>query len=340
MYSSPLISIIIPVYNTEFYLSKCLDSAVNQTFKDIEIILVDDGSLGNCKEICAQYPLVKYISYGENRGLFRAREEGVRSAQGEYILHLDSDDWLPLDACEHIATQIRKTSADILMHGSKRFLPKNILKRDALSAKLPLLDYFTNEKKHTHIFLWQLTIKKEILLNVYNDLKLTEHFILSEDVLHFYCCLYYAKTWGVVSEYCYFYNESSISATRKQITTEIALKDLKSMEILIRKLKEFRILNDLPENIFTSIIERQLQDRLGEFKASYKNLYWNQLIPRLGELFSYDLLAENIFNVLKTPSMKIPQRQFNYKLIKLQQKIFPDNSLLFNILQSLWWKIR
>ncbi|MGL5254373.1 MAG: glycosyltransferase family 2 protein [Brevinema sp.] len=337
---NPLISVIIPVYNTEIFLDRCLTSVENQTFKNIEIIVVDDGSPGNCKEICSKYPLVKYTSYNENRGLFAAREYGVRQACGQYIFHVDSDDWLPLDACSHIAKAISKTNADIYMHASKRFLPKNTLRRSALKVHGNLLEYFTKKDTSPHVFIWQLSIKRDILLKIYDDLQVKEHFILSEDVLHFYACLYYANNWDTISEICYHYNESNQSATRKILTTEKVLIDLNYMSILFSYLEKFRQTKGLPKNIFENIKRRQLMDRLSEIKTEYANIDWDKVFPILFDIFGTQYISDSLFDVIYNPSMKYPIRILVSKIHNIQQLILPKESWLFNILQGLWWKIK
>ena len=98
-----LISIIIPVYNVEQYLDRCVQSVIHQTLKNIEILLVDDGSPDRCPELCDGYALqdrrIKVI-HKKNGGLASARNTGLRVASGEFIFFLDSDDWLDLDGLE------------------------------------------------------------------------------------------------------------------------------------------------------------------------------------------------------------------------------------------------
>ena len=106
------VSIIIPVYNVEDYLYDCLDSAVNQTYKNIEIILIDDGSTDKSSEICKQYKMkyqtIKYI-YQENQGLSSARNTGINACTGEYIFCLDSDDFIARNLIEIMVNEIRDT---------------------------------------------------------------------------------------------------------------------------------------------------------------------------------------------------------------------------------------
>lgn len=99
--SEPLISIIVPVYNVELYLSRCIDSIINQSYKNLEIILVDDGSADNCGTICDDYAKkdgrIKVI-HKKNGGQAEARNKGIKLANGEYISFVDSDDYIPPDA--------------------------------------------------------------------------------------------------------------------------------------------------------------------------------------------------------------------------------------------------
>ena len=93
----PKVSIIVPIYNVEKYIHKCIDSILSQTFTDFELILVDDGSPDKCGEICEQYALkdnrIKVV-HKENGGLSDARNAGIDVASGKYIYFIDSDDWI------------------------------------------------------------------------------------------------------------------------------------------------------------------------------------------------------------------------------------------------------
>lgn len=101
------VSIIVPVYNAAPYLRECIDSLVNQTWKDIEVILVNDGSTDASGEICESYlddPRVIYY-YQVNAGVSAARNAGLDLATGKYICFVDSDDWLELDAIERLQNE-------------------------------------------------------------------------------------------------------------------------------------------------------------------------------------------------------------------------------------------
>ncbi|MBR4710799.1 MAG: glycosyltransferase family 2 protein [Clostridia bacterium] len=111
-----MISVIVPVYHVEPYLRQCVDSILDQTYRDIEILLIEDGSPDRCGEICDEYgrndDRVK-VYHTENRGLAAARNLGLREAAGEYIGFVDSDDWIEADMYEVLLRLLEKTGADV-----------------------------------------------------------------------------------------------------------------------------------------------------------------------------------------------------------------------------------
>ncbi|HGL1892625.1 TPA: glycosyltransferase family 2 protein [Streptococcus pneumoniae] len=137
------VSVIIPVYNVEKYLRRCLDSVVNQTYKDIEVILVNDGSPDNSKEICEEY-VAKYSNIQlinqKNAGLGAARNTGLQYITGNAVTFVDSDDWLELDAIEYYVASMKKSDADIVV-----------------TQMIRKKEYFSNEGTNG------MTIKEEVL---------------------------------------------------------------------------------------------------------------------------------------------------------------------------------
>lgn len=116
-HKSPILSVVIPVYNVADYLSRCLDSVVNQSFKSLEIIVVNDGSTDDSATIIARYasdPRVIVVEK-ENGGLVSARRAGLERATGKYIHHLDGDDYLATGAYEALINKIEQEQADILL---------------------------------------------------------------------------------------------------------------------------------------------------------------------------------------------------------------------------------
>lgn len=116
----PKITIIVPVYNVEKYLKECLDSLVSQTIDNIEVICINDGSTDNSKEILEdyqnRYSFVKVINHEKNKGLSAARNTGIKNATGEYILFVDSDDFILHEACEKLYKYAKKTDSDVVFY--------------------------------------------------------------------------------------------------------------------------------------------------------------------------------------------------------------------------------
>lgn len=120
MEKSKLVSIIVPIYNCEKYLSKTLDSIINQTYRNIEIILVNDGSSDDSEKICEKYiqkdDRIKYF-YQENFGVSSARNKGLFYSNGEYISFIDSDDWIELDMIQSLVNVLEEYNLDVVNCG-------------------------------------------------------------------------------------------------------------------------------------------------------------------------------------------------------------------------------
>lgn len=120
------VSVIIPIYNTEKYLKKCLDSVCNQTLKDIEIICINDCSTDNSLKILEEYAKVdnriKIINFEKNKGVAIARNTGIKASRGEYIAFVDSDDYIELDFLEKLYSNSKHGEADIVKGGDLRVL--------------------------------------------------------------------------------------------------------------------------------------------------------------------------------------------------------------------------
>ena len=141
------LSVVIPVYNTEQYLPRCIESLINQTYKNIEFIFVNDCSPQNAEEIIKEYQKkdsrIKYVTYEKNRGLFRARMAGAEKATGEYIAFMDSDDYLEPEAletcyikCERQALDFVFFDADILNKEKHKNISLNYQRKDCTNPEL------------------------------------------------------------------------------------------------------------------------------------------------------------------------------------------------------------
>ena len=117
---NPLISVVVPIYKVEKYLEKCINSLLNQTYENIEIILVDDGSPDSCPKICDNYKEKDYrikVIHQKNGGLSNARNSGLDIAQGKYVTFIDSDDYVSNDYIEYLYNLIKKDNTLISICG-------------------------------------------------------------------------------------------------------------------------------------------------------------------------------------------------------------------------------
>ena len=120
------VSIIVPVYNIQDYLPACIESIISQTYKNFEAILVDDGSIDRCGEICEEYAekdaRIKVI-HKKNGGLTSARNAGLAKASGKWIMHVDGDDWIEPDMLELLVTYAEQTGADLVFGDFVKYGP-------------------------------------------------------------------------------------------------------------------------------------------------------------------------------------------------------------------------
>ena len=219
-------SVIVPVYKVEDYLPSCIDSILNQTFDDYEIILVDDGSPDSCPEICdrfsGEYQNIRVI-HKENGGLASARIAGIKIAQGDYVFNLDSDDLIENDTLEYAHKIICETNCEILSFAYKWIKGSKVVSvtNDGLEEGLyrgkdiekhiyPRL-LMDKNMNHIYYYLSGKAIKREFLLP--NQLGVNEKISLGEDL----CCVIscYLKTQSVYiskkEAYLYTVREDSLS---------------------------------------------------------------------------------------------------------------------------------
>lgn len=220
----PRISIIVPVYNVKQYLQECVESLVNQSYENIEIILVDDGSTDGSEKICDAYS-EKYSNvitiHQKNAGVSQARNNGIRKCTGEWITFCDSDDWCDLKMCENIAKRL-DDNVDILVWGftyyengvyskKEKIVMNNLLVYKGDDTKLLQLDLFTtkfDEKAigDTNVILgtcWGRLYRKNIILK--NNIVFIDGLHPHEDSFFNFLAFEYARNIHVLHESYNFY---------------------------------------------------------------------------------------------------------------------------------------
>lgn len=230
-----MLSIILPIFNMEEHLNQCVYSILNQTYKDYELILVDDGSIDKSAQMCDEYAEQDnrvIVIHKENGGLSDARNTGVKVAKGEYIFFIDSDDFLDDNqALEKIVNRLKNSKADVLNFGFKKYYANedkgyNYFKID---KNMPI-EYYKHEKGFEFLIqnslyiasAWNKVVKRELFEK--NNLSFKKG-IYSEDIDWCARLLIVAKKFDFINEsfYCYRQREGSIS---KSISNK-NLNDLK-----------------------------------------------------------------------------------------------------------------
>ena len=209
------VSIIMPVYNVERYLRQCLDSLFSQTLQKIEIIAVNDGSTDNCLQILeeyqSRYPNIMRIYSTENRGVSHARNYGLKKAKGEYILFVDSDDFIEKDMCEKLYNKAVTDKNDIVIctrynvyedrHTGE--LNREHIIMELINRSFNLYDH-KYELAHILPFPWDKLFKRELLEGMEFPEKMR-----FEDIVFVYQVVVKATNIGIVNEPLYNYRKTT-----------------------------------------------------------------------------------------------------------------------------------
>ena len=173
-----IISIIVPIYNVEKYLPQCLDSIINQTYKNLEIILIDDGSTDNSGKICDKYKLLDnriIVIHKSNGGLSDARNTGIKIATGDYISFVDSDDFIDKNMYTILFQKINTTNADIIWYNHYNYQSSNEISKSSIFVQekqylLPKdnykFQYDLLNKYHLIGYCWNKLYKKSIFNSI------------------------------------------------------------------------------------------------------------------------------------------------------------------------------
>ena len=231
------VSIVIPVYNTEKYISRCIQSCLNQTYNDYEIIVINDGSTDGSEAIVAQYSRkydrIKLVSIN-NSGLSIARNIGMDMANGEYIYFLDSDDWIDSDCLEKCCYYADEHKLDIVCFDAKTVLeegapPKYLFATYDRKNKINEyvvetgIEYTNNyEHKPIHVSAWTVFLRREFLIN--NRIHFLEKVFYEDIKFHYDCMLAASRIMYIPFQ---FYNRTY----RKEsiITSNVSFKKVESI---------------------------------------------------------------------------------------------------------------
>jgi len=237
--SSPLISVIVPIYGIEKYLTKCIESIVSQTYKNLEIILVNDGSPDNSAKICDKYTKaderIKVI-HKENGGLVSARKAGLLVASGEYIAYVDGDDWIEPQMYQSLMSLALEYDTDVVIAGHKvelensaidimkNTLPCGLYKDKDLQTKLytKMLNTGLFSQFGIYSYLWNKLFRKSVIYDA--QMCIDNDIFMGEDAACLYPALLNAKSIYITdsTHYHYIQHTNSMVKTRKLDASELS----------------------------------------------------------------------------------------------------------------------
>lgn len=288
------ITVIIPIYNTEKYIKMCLESVKKQTYKNLEIILVNDGSIDKSEEICKSYiekdkRFTYYVT--ENYGVSHARNFGLDKATGEYIMFIDSDDWLEENMIEKLYNKLVEKKCDIaicdyFINFKNNQCEHNQLKEEIIINEKKIMLEFLFKPEMYGGYLWNKLIRKDIIKNI----RFNENIKIEEDV-EFLCrvienvnCIVY-----VPKEKLYHYVKRNESA----VNFNYSLKDLTKLLALEKKMKikdEYQIKNLEKLEYEYYVIASQARYILRKYKIYDKET--NNQINNIRKKYFFEALYE------------------------------------------------
>lgn len=319
-----LISIIVPVFNIEEYLSKCLTSLVNQTYQDIEIICVNDGSSDNSLDLLEQFSKrdsrIRIVSQN-NKGLSAARNTGLLNARGEYIVFVDGDDWVDINMCEIAYKTAKNTRADIVLWSyikeypnvaKKQFiLGNNSIYYDKSQVKqlqrrlfgLTGCELAQVDQRDTLVTAWGKMYKAEILEKLeFIDTKI----IGTEDALYNIYAFGNAESAAYIPKCLYHYRKDNINSLTTKYNKYLFDRWQNLYEYMYKYIKHNKLSGEYIDALYNRIALGVIALVLNVI-ASDKTLYKKK---------------KEISKILSTDRYRKSFRQLNIKFMPLNWKVF------------------
>lgn len=289
------ISVIVPVYNGERYLKECIDSIRNQTYPNLQIIIVNDGSTDGTGIICEQYTKIDkriQIVNKENAGLVAARKTGIEHASGKYIGFVDADDWIEKDMYESLLNVMEKYQCDLAASGNYRQFGENYtidknmisegvyhraeMEQEVLPYMLYNGSYFQMGVRPNVV---NKLFRKDLLENILA--KVPDEITNDEDVAITYTYLLYANTIFLLDNAYYHYRQHNGSMSQSHTDTDI------------NEIKKIRLVYS---HLYSEFVKDSLSDKLLEQLDFYISRF---LIQRFSWIYDDDMAVFRIFGGVK-----------------------------------------
>lgn len=221
-----IVSIIVPIYNVDKYLEECIDSLKNQTYRNIEIVLINDGSTDNSAKICIeqakQDKRIVFIDQ-KNSGAASAKNKGLKSVRGNYIMFVDSDDFIELDMIEYMVKTLKKYNSDIIQcdfinrYKNTRRFKQDKIKEQKVGSK-EFLTLFLKDW-HSSLF-WNKLFKREAINNLF-----FEEGRCIDDEFFTYKCVINSKNIVISNKILYNYRMRKSSVMKSESSQKQILRD-------------------------------------------------------------------------------------------------------------------
>lgn len=249
---SRTISVIISVYKTEQYLSRCLNSVLSQTYEPIEAIVVDDGSPGACEEIVRGFNGVQYIKHQENRGLFAARLTGVKAATGKYIAFVDADDYIHHDMYSVLLAKIEEVNADVAQCGAFLAFEDG---RKTREWWFRVSDFYvsgeavcqTQLARNRLFYIWNKLYHRDLFLKIPEKFYQLDNITMHEDILFSALLFIHVQKFVSIKDrfYHYVYNKD---AETKAIDSKKVRDQMKSSAMVCELCEEIMDANEIQDD--------------------------------------------------------------------------------------------
>lgn len=284
------VSIIVPVYNVENYLEECLDSLIGQTLKDIEIILVDDGSKDKSGCICDKYSGIDNrvkVLHQNNCGQSVARNVGLSMAEGEYILFVDSDDYIRLDACEVLYKEAKKHNSDIvngdILNESDKILNSKFRSLNCDYKTVPISEFLIDkiDTETYDIVPWLYFVRREFLIN--SNIKFLEGYFYEDQLWTLQLLSLSGNALKIRFPY-YYYRTNRDGST----TNNLKVKNGKDSATICNKMYEY--IKTMPDSNMKKYYYIILKMSIYQFIS-----VWSRLLPEDRKI-SYNMLRKDMIN--------------------------------------------
>ena len=240
--NSSLISVVVPIYMIDKYVGICIESLLNQTYKNLEIILVDDGSKDRCSEICDLYATkdarIKVI-HKENGGLVSARKAGVLAATGRYIGFVDGDDWVGAGFYQSLYNAISQNDCDVAIAGFSRDLfnqtksiyntvPSGYYEGESLKKVFKeMISYGEFYRHGISTYHWNKLFKREVILK--HQLEISDDVSIGEDAVVVYATLLDCKRICITDNCAYHYRQREDSMLKSSVDFEMEMVRVRAL---------------------------------------------------------------------------------------------------------------